>query len=332
MTLSLMGQLFPERTARVKAVNTITIIASIAMVVGPFMGGVLTQLVGWRSIFWLNVPAGLIGAWLAVRYLPRFPPHQRPMDLVGTLVAMVSLCLFISGLIESGSLPLLHPRVYGALILGVVGMVVFVMIEQRVQHPMLPLAVFRQITFTVASLCGMAFQFVAYGVLFLVALFSQKMWHMNALDASLLAFPFTLALVAVSLLVNPRLKRSLRWRLLAGGPIALSGSLLMMFIGGSNTWPIVVIGLLLMGSGLMLYSPTLNVVATSSMDPAYGGGLASGIYHTARQVGMAFGMALLGGLGNITGEWALVGARTGMLLISLASLVILLLSWRWIRT
>ena len=331
MTLSLMGQLFPERAARIQAVNTISIVASVAMVLGPFMGGVLTQLVGWRSIFWLNVPVGLFGAWLAFRHLPHFPPHRRPMDLAGTLVAMLSLCVFIGGLIESSSLPWLHPRVLGALALGVLGAVVFVMIERRVRHPMLPLTIFRNGLFTAASLSGMAFQFAGYGILFLVALFSQKAWHMDALDASLLAFPFTLMLVIVSLWVNPRLHLSARGRMLIGSSIALCGSLLMAFLSGRDSWPLIVIGLTLMGGGLMLYSPTLNVVATSCQDKAFGGGLASGIYHTSRQIGMAFGMALLGGLGTISGEWAIWGARAGMLLISLASLIVLLLAWRWIK-
>ncbi|WP_346778071.1 MFS transporter [Paraburkholderia sp. Ac-20347] len=329
MVLSLVAKSWPDKASRARVVNTLATTGGMAMVIGPFGGGLMTQVFGWPSIFLINLPIGLLGAWFAYRHLRETPRRVHPLDLPGVGVGSLALTALMAGLIESNTLGRTHPLVLTLVAAGVLGLIAFIRIEQRVEHPMLPLAIFRNRTFSAAAAGGFAFQFSCYGLLFMLALFVQRSWKVTPLHAGTLQLPFAIALILTTMVLNPRLlQRGPRWMLWMGAVWALLGGVIALWISTPATWPIFVLGTVLIAIGTGIYSPTLNVVATTSVDPAYAG-LASGVYNTSRQIGMAMGIAILGSLvGGAMPE--LIGLRIGIMLIIACMVGVVVLALRYI--
>jgi len=331
MVLSLVAKSWTDKASRAKAVNTLASSGAIAMVIGPFGGGAITQHLGWPVIFLINLPMGLLGAWLASRHLLETPRRNAPLDVPGLSSGTFALTALMSGLIESNTLGRLHPTVLASVALGTLGLILFVRIELRASHPMLPLNIFRNATFSAACAGGLAFQFSFYGLLFMLALYTQKAWGATPLEAGVLQLPFAATLIITTLAINPMfLHRGARWMLLVGGAIALTGGLVTLCVSTPATWPAFVLGTVLIGLGSAIYSPTLNAVATTSVDPRFAG-LASGVYNTSRQIGMALGIAILGSLVG-GGAHADAGLRIGMVLILTCIASIVLLAFRYVRS
>lgn len=330
MVLSLVAKSWQNPAERARAVNTLAIAGSVAIVVGPFGGGLMTQVLGWPSIFLINLPIGLLGAWLAYRHLEQTPRRRTPLDLPGAAVGTLALTALMAGLIESNTLGRTHPLVLGLVAAGIAGILAFIRIEKRVRHPVLPLALFHNRAFGAAVAGGFAFQFSCYGLLFMLAIFVQQAWQVTPLQAGLLLLPFAIALILTTLMLNPwLLKRGARWMLWVGSAWASAGGIIMLGMSTPGTWPVLVLGTVVIAIGTGIYSPTLNVVATTTVDPACAG-LASGVYNTSRQIGMAMGIAILGSLVGGTVP-ALAGLRAGLLLVIACLLSIVVLTRRYIR-
>jgi EmrB/QacA subfamily drug resistance transporter len=330
MVLSLVAKGWQDKQQRARAVNTLAVAGAAAMVIGPLGGGLMTQVLGWPSIFVINVPIGLLGAFLARRHLRESPLRSAPLDSPGVIAGSLALTALMAGLIEGNTLGRTHPVVIALVTAGVVGLGIFIRIEQRVRHPVLPLQIFRNRSFTAASASGFAFQFSCYGLLFMLALFVQTAWNRSPLQAGMLLLPFAIGTIVTTMLLNPLLlKRGPRWMLWAGSSLAMAGGIVTLMISTPDTWPVLVAGTVMIAVGTGIYSPTLNVVATTSVDPAYAG-LASGVYNTLRQIGMAIGIAVLGSLvgGSIP---ALTGVHAGLLLVIASTAGIVILSLRYIK-
>jgi MFS family permease len=177
---------------------------------------------------------------------------------------------------------------------------------------------------------GFAFQFSSYGMLFMLAIFMQQAWHVTPLRTGMLLLPFAIAFIVTTTVFNPRLiRRGARWMLWAGGAWAVLGGMVALGVSTAQTWPLLVLGTMMMAVGIGIYSPTLNVVATTTVDAAFAG-LASGVYNTSRQIGMGMGIAILGSLvgGSLP---ALAGLRIGLTLIVACAAAIMVLSLRYIK-
>src|SRR5438046_2984969 len=146
--------------------------ASVALTAGPFVGGVLIALVGWRSIFLVNLPIGAAGLWLAWRYAEETPRlSQREIDLPGQIAAITALGTLAGALIEGGRLGWSHPLVIvGFAAAAVVGFL-FVRHEARAPQPMLPLSLFAHRMFALTALVGVLFNIAFYGLIFVLSLY-----------------------------------------------------------------------------------------------------------------------------------------------------------------
>lgn len=308
MVLALVGKSFSDAGERSKAVNLMTVFGGAGMAIGPFLGGLLTDTAGWRSVFWLTAPVAIAAALLVA---PSAAEHEAQgrlrFDLVGQITGTAGLVMLVAGLIELGrgadALFVCLLLVFGGTLV-----VMFVLIERRAPYPMMPLHVFGNGAFRRAIAGGFAFQFGAYGLQFFLAVYLQRAWGVSALTGGLLLASFAIGTVLASIALNPALlRRGERTMIITGGSAAALGTVALLFLSGMDEWPLLVVAEFVVGAGTGIYSTALNKVAGSSLGAA-SAGLASGIYNTARQVGQCVGIAALGALA------ALADTRAGYLI------------------
>lgn len=294
MVLALVGKSFADRHQRSTAVNLMTVFGGAGMAVGPFLGGLLTDSIGWRAVFWLTAPIAIVAAVLVGATDRRDRESRKShFDPLGQVAGTVGLVALVAGLIAVGRSPGV-PSTWTLLAAGVVLLAGFVYIEHRVRYPMMPLSVFRTDGFTGAVFGGFAFQFGAYGLQFFLALYVQSAWRASALTGGLLLAPFAIGTVLAGVLVNPHLqRRGSRQAILIGSLIAAVGTLLLLGAISAERWWILMLAELLVGAGTAVYSTALNGTASAALG-AHAAGLASGIYNTSRQVGQSVGIAVLG--------------------------------------
>jgi EmrB/QacA subfamily drug resistance transporter len=328
-TLAIIARTYPDHVERAKAITVWGATGGLALVLGPIGGGLLTDLLGWRSIFLINVPAGLLAVVLTVRHVRETPPRPAASaDIPGQLAGVVSLSALVAGLIEGGATGWASTITLGLLTVAVLGIVAFLVIERLSSHPMVPMAMFRRRAFTASITNGFAFQFGGYGMQFMLAIYLQDHWHISAARTGLLFLPFSSCWMFGTGVLNRRLiHRGPRWLLWTGAGTALAGALLVMGVSDQRTWPLFAVGTALVGLGCGVFAPSLNAAAMMSVDSAYSG-LGSGVLNTARQVGMAVGVALLGAFVALPD--AVLGMRISMGLVALCFLTVLLLSVRYV--
>ncbi|MGN7799660.1 MFS transporter [Leifsonia sp. 22587] len=326
MVLALVGKSFDDPTHRSTAVNLMTIFGGAGMAVGPFLGGLLTDTVGWRAVFWITAPVAIAAATL-VGAADREPAtqHRRRLDLTGQLTGTAGLVAVVAGLIEAGRDPG-APLTWTLLLGGVALLAVFVLVEYRVKDPMMPLGVFRSPGFPGAVLGGFAFQFGAYGLQFFLALYVQAAWGASASTGGLLLASFAVGTILAGVFVNPYLlRRGTRRMILVGSGSAAAGTLLLLGAMTAQGWWVLVIAEFIVGAGTAIYSTALNKTASISLGAA-SAGLASGIYNTSRQVGQSVGIAVLGAFAALADARA--GFIIGIVLITLCAIAIAVIGMR----
>lgn len=293
-SLSMLQQAFPDPAKRSRAVGWWGAAGGIAIAAGPVLGGFLVSHASWRSIFWVNLPIGLLGLYLSWRYaVPcQRSSVRRGLDLPGQVAACLALATLTYALGEAGTLGWQHPRVYGGLLLSLASGAGFIAIESRSASPMLPLALFRLPRFALASLCGAVINFAYYGLIFVFSLFFQLQQHLSPLQTGLAFLPMTMVLMVVNILVGRLFGRLGARRLMLFG-------LSWAALGYALLWPIRIEGgygwligpMLIASSGIAILVPTLTNLTLSAVELPQTG-IASGVLNTARQVGGTFGVAV----------------------------------------
>jgi MFS transporter, DHA2 family, methylenomycin A resistance protein len=158
---------------RAKAIGFWYAGAAIAMALGPIIGGVLTPMFGWRSIFLVNVPLCALGIFLALRFVgeTKQAKHQGRLDLRGLLLSIVTLTGLTASIIETRTLGFSNPLLRIGFLVAFVGAIAFITVETRSKDPMIPLSFFSNRVFSSATLYGMLINFTYYGIIFLVSLY-----------------------------------------------------------------------------------------------------------------------------------------------------------------
>src|SRR4030088_482385 len=165
-SLALLSHAYPDEKQRGRAVGIWAAGASLALIAGPLIGGGLIALVGWRSIFLVNLPIGLAGLWLSWRYATETTRYrQREIDLPGQIAAIAALGCLAGAIIEGGTLGWSNPFVIAGFAASMILAIVFVVQEQRARQPMLPLSLFGHRLFTVMSVIGLLVNVAFYGLI-----------------------------------------------------------------------------------------------------------------------------------------------------------------------
>ncbi|HKG36469.1 MAG TPA: MFS transporter [Solirubrobacterales bacterium] len=292
--LALIGQEFHGRD-RATAFGVWGATVGGAVAIGPLVGGVLTERLGWEWIFFVNVPIGLVAIVLTERRLVNVAAQDaQPVDVPGLLAFSSSLFLFVFGLIranpEGWDSPLIVACLAGAALL----MTAFVVIERRSPHPMLDLSLFRKQAFDGVSAAAFCLSAGMFALFLYITIYIQGVLGYSALEAGLRFLPLTV----LSFLVAPisgNLSARVPIRVLVGSGLALTGVglLLMRGVEPDSEWTTLLPGFLVAGAGIGLANPGIGQAAIAVV-PAARAGMGSGINTTFRQVGIATGVAALG--------------------------------------
>ncbi|MER7929102.1 MFS transporter [Streptomyces sp. NPDC096057] len=288
-SLSLVRQAYAEPVKRARAVATWAAGGAVPVALGPVAGGVLTTLWDWRGIFFVNLPLGATALALLLR-APRSARRPAPLDLPGQLTAVVALTAATFAVIERGSTGL------AAALTAILAGAAFIAVERRQSHPVVPLALFRSRTVSVAVATGAACSVAFFGLTFVFALFFQQVQGRSALYAGLMFLPMT-GLIPLTNIAAGRLaaRHGARLPMLTGQSLAALGTLVLLCVDESTPPLLVAVLLVPMALGCALTVPPLTAVMMDAVT-AERAGLAAGVLNSARQVAGGLGIAVFGAL------------------------------------
>jgi EmrB/QacA subfamily drug resistance transporter len=278
-------------------------VTGLGTAIGPIIGGILVEKVSWQSIFYLNVPVGIVGialcAWAAAESTDRSAP--RSVDIFGLATLTVSLFCLVLALIQ-GNDPdkgWTSPYILTLFAIAAAAFVAFVVGELRLRYPMVDLTLFRNVSFTGAAIVAFTLSAGLFALFFFLSLYLQNYVGFAALDAGLRFLPMSGLLIVVAPLSAVLSSRfGSRAVMAVGMVLGVAAVLLMTRITPSDTqtgWLKLLPAFLLGGICIGLVSPPISTVAVNTVhrDKA---GMASGISGVCRQLGTAFGIALLGAI------------------------------------
>jgi EmrB/QacA subfamily drug resistance transporter len=296
-SLSLITSVFTDARERAMAYGVWGGIFGVSAAAGPILGGGLVDSVGWRSIFWVNIPIGIAAFVLSRWLVPESKSeHPRPIDVPGQILVIATLATATYAIIEGPTAGWTSTRILGLGAVAVVMLVGFVVVELRVPHPLVDLGFFRSPPFTGAvSIATLAF-FVLAGFLFLNTLYLQEVRGDTAFEAGLATLPAT-AIVAVTAPLAGRLvgRSGIRMPLIGAGLLMFAGTLVLAMSTRTTGYGVLAIGYALLGLGFGLVNPPITNAAISGM-PASRSGTAAAIASTSRQTGSVMGVAITGSL------------------------------------
>jgi EmrB/QacA subfamily drug resistance transporter len=295
VAMSIIANMFTDRTGRAKAIGMWGSVAGLSLASGPVLGGLLVSGVGWRSIFWMNVPVGLIAIALTQRFVPESRAERpRRLDPPGQLAVIALLGCLTAGIIEGprrgwGSAPIV-----ALFAVAVLAAVVLVVLEPRRREPLVDMRYFRSVPFSGAAAIGVVALATLGGFLFLNTLYLQDVRGYSALHAALLTVPMAAMLSALSP-VSGRLvaSRGPRLPLIVCGVLIAAGAVLLIGLSAHTPLWYLIVAYLVYGAGAGLVSAPITNTALSGM-PRDQAGVAGAIASTFRQTGAALGVAITG--------------------------------------
>lgn len=335
-SLAIVANTFSDPAARAKALGSWAAITGVALAAGPLVGGVLTDAIGWRAIFLVNVPIALLSIVITAKSAAETNRNAtRGLDLPGQVAAIVALTALTFGIIQAGTVGWTDPEVLGSFAAFVVAAALFIYVERREatdRHtPMLPLKLFRSSTFSTALFAGLLINFSLSGVLFTLSLLFQDGRGYSAFEAGLAFLPLTLP-TAFNPIFTGRLVAKIgpRKPATAGFVLMGVGTLIQAGTTSDSTAALVVssLGLLMLGFGISYAMPSLVVGVMSSV-PRELAGIGSGAFNSARQTGAVVGVAILGSILN-TSSSVQSGARVGVIISGVLLLIGAVMVFRFV--
>ncbi|AKU15444.1 MFS transporter [Luteipulveratus mongoliensis] len=334
VAMSIITNVFTEPRERARAIGFYAGAVGVSLGLGPVLGGILVETIGWRSIFWINVPIGIAAFVLAGLFIPESKAERaRRVDPVGQVLVIVVLLTLTYAIIEA-------PRAgdsWGTWACGILCVAAFVALlryESRRDEPLIQLTFFRSVPFAGASVMGVCAVGAFSAFLFLNTLYLQDVRGLSPLRAGLLMLPLAVMTVIFAP-ISGRLVGSLGPRL----PLTISGAAMMVGVlpltgltdDVSYGWLLVCT--VIFGLGMGMVNPPITNAAVSGM-PRAQAGVAAAFASTSRQVGSSLGIAVAGAIvsagagANARTEfsqashaawWVVVGCSAAVLLLALAT-------------
>ncbi len=297
IAMSIITNTFTDPRERAQAIGLWGAVTGVSMALGPVIGGVLVNAVGWRSIFWVNVPVGVVALILTVRFIPESrASHARRPDLVGQALVIVLLASLTYGIIEAPNAGFGSPEILSMFVLAATALAGLLFYEPRRRDPLLDLRFFRSVPFTSATVIAVAIFAGMGGFLFMNTLYLQDSRHLSALHAGLDTIPaaaMTMILAPISGWVVSR--RGSRIPMVLSGVGLLLASIMLSRITGTTSFTWLFGAYVVFGVGYGVANAPISNNAVSGM-PRAQAGVAAAIASTSRQVGQALGVAISGAI------------------------------------
>ena len=295
-TLSILTAIFPP-DERNKAIAIWSGFAGAGGAIGILSAGVLLEYFWWGSVFFVNVPIAVTALVLVAAVVPTSRDTQgHNLDPFGSILSAVGLAALVFALIQGPEYGWTDPLVLGGFVAAVALLTSWVAFERRQEHPMLDPRLFRIPRFGLATLAlGTTFA-VMFGMFFGLAQYLQFVLGYSPLDAAVRVMPFAVVMIAVSPRGPALAARFGSGRVIGGGMLVTAlGCGVMALLTGDSGYGHVVLGVILISSGMALGFPTSTAAIVGSL-PLDKAGVASAVNDTTREVGSAVGIALLGSL------------------------------------
>ncbi len=264
--------------------------------IGPIVGGLLTEGISWRWIFFVNLPVSVLAIVLCLTALEdAHAAVKSRIDLAGIVTFTAAAGTLTYGLIKANEDGWASAASWGCLIASAVLFVSFVLVERAVRQPMLDLALMRNRAFVGVLVAGLVLTLSAFSAFTYTSIWLQSVLGLSPIEAGLTGLPLSASAFIVSAAIGRFLHGSRSGPIIGGGMlfIGAGGVVGALLVHGSASWPALVPGFLLMGVGVGLATPTLGSTAMGAV-PMQRGGMAAGAVNTARQLGFALGIAALG--------------------------------------
>ncbi len=296
-TLSILTQTFTDPKERAQAIGIWAGVSGMALALGPIVGGALVDSLGWQSVFFLNIPIGIVALIVASRVVRESKnPEGRHLDLAGQVLAIVGLGTLTFALIEANSYGWTSPTIVGLFVTAALATALFIWVELRSSSPMLQLSFFKNHTFAAAATVAGLVSFGMFGVFFFLTLFLQNVQGYSAFQMGLRALPLTAAIIVMAPTagwlagrIGPRIPMSV------GLAIVGVGMLLMERITPGMPYSQLWWNLTLLGVGMGLVMTPMTAAVMGAV-PRARAGMASATSNASREVGGVFGIALLGAI------------------------------------
>ena len=294
--LSIVMTTFAEGKERTQALGIWSAIAAGGGAVGLVLGGLLTDTLSWRWVFFINLPIGIAAIAAAIRYIPESRAEKRPdtADVGGAVSVTAGLLLLVFAIVKTQDYGWLSGRTIGLAAVAVALLVAFVVIELRSKAPLIRLGIFRTRSLTSSNLSMLFVMSGLFGMFFFASIYVQEILHYSPLKAGVAFVPITGGIVIGAGLAQQAIVRfGVRSVSVFGMAMATAGLVLLGMIPTHGTYMADLFpGLMLMSIGMGLTFVPVTLIATTNID-SDDAGLASGIFNTAQQVGGAIGLAAL---------------------------------------
>ncbi|WP_067173271.1 MFS transporter [Microtetraspora niveoalba] len=295
VAMSIITNTFTDPRERAQAIGVWGGVVGISMALGPVVGGLLTDSVGWRSIFWINVPIGLVAVLLTWRFVPESRSDRpRRTDPLGQALVIVLLASLTYGIIEGPGLGWTSGLTIGCFAVALLSLVGLIVYESRRAEPLIDVRFFHSAPFSGAAAIAVA-GFAGLGTfLFVNTLYLQDIRGLSALHAGLCMLPTALATLIFGPLSGRLVgARGPRMSLLAGGACIAVAGVLLAQVTVTTPIPVLLAIYLIFGFGFAVVNPPITNTAVSGM-PLSQAGVAAAVASTSRQVGQSLGVAIAG--------------------------------------
>lgn len=295
VAMSIIRSTFKNPRERAQAIGLWSAVVGVALALGPVVGGILVQYVGWRSIFWVNIPVGTIAILLVTLFVPESRDlAARRTDPVGQFLVIATLSSLTYAIIEGPSRGWDSVTIAGLFGVAIVSFIALVGYELRRRQPLIEMRFFASVPFSGATVIAVV-SFIAFGgFLFLNTLYLQDVRGLSALHAGLDTIPMALTIAALSSVSGWVVGRfGARPSLALAGIGMAAGSLLMTGLSPQTSFARLFCAYIVFGIGYGMVNIPITNTALSGM-PAGRAGVAAALVSTSRQTGQTLGVAIVG--------------------------------------
>jgi EmrB/QacA subfamily drug resistance transporter len=297
VAMSIIRNVFDDPRERAQAIGAWGAAFGLSMALGPVVGGALVDSIGWRSVFFVNVPIGVVAFVLTTLYVPRSrAARPRRLDPVGQVLVILALASLTYAIIEAPGTGWTSADTLGLFAFSLVCFVGLVLYELRREEPLLEMRFFRSVPFAGANTIAISAFAAQGGFLFLTTLYLQGVRHLSPFHAGLYMLPMAGMLLVFAPVSGWLVSRyGARPSLVTAGGALVVASLLLTRLTPTTPTGYLLVAYFLFGLGAGLINPPITNTAVSGM-PSSQAGVAAAIASTSRQVGMTLGVAVLGAI------------------------------------